>query len=79
MANMKCRFLIYIGLIVFALILLVGCNGTKVNISGNSFNDMPDISIQKTFIMPKATTHEEERIVEDNYPIIPVEQENLDK
>ena len=46
---MKCRFWIYIVLIAFALILLVGCKGTSVGISGNSFNDMPDISIKKTF------------------------------
>ena len=76
---MRWRFLIYIILIVFALILLVGCKGTSVSISGNSFNDMPDISIKKTFIMPKPITYDEERTVENNYPVIPVEQENLDK
>jgi len=76
---MKCRFWIYIVLIAFALILLVGCKGTSVGISGNSFNDMPDISIKKTFIMPKPITFEEERTVEDSYPILPVVVENLDK
>ena len=40
---------------------------------------MPDISIKKTFIMPKPITYDEERTVENNYPVIPVEQENLDK
>ena len=69
----------WLVIIILVLLLLTACSGTKVSISGNSFNDMPDISIQKTFVMPKAITTEEERTVEDNYPVLPVIVENLDK
>ena len=69
----------WLVIIILVLLLLTACSGTKVSISGNSFNDMPDISIKKTFIMPKPITYEEERTVEDSYPVLPVVVENLDK
>ena len=68
----------WLVIIILVLLLLTACGTTNITVSGNSLSN-PNISIKKTFIMPKPTTYDEERTVEDNYPVLPVIVENLDK
>ncbi len=74
----KTMKIFWLGITLLVLLLLTACGTTNITVSGNSLSK-PNISIKKTFVMPQAITTEEERTVEDNYPVLPVIVENLDK
>jgi|TARA_B100001094_G_scaffold123984_1_gene119815 hypothetical protein len=67
---------IWIIVMVSAFLILTGCSGLSVSGGCCSLNN---ISVQKTWVLPTPTTYEEEKNVQDKYPIIPVIVENLAK
>ena len=67
---------IWIIVMLSALLILTGCSG--VSVSGNCCGST-NVQVQKTWILPTPTTYEEERTVEDKYPVLKVIVENLAK
>ena len=67
---------IWIVVMLIAILLLTGCSG--VSVSGNCCGSS-NIKIEKTWVLPTPTTYEEERTVEDKYPVLGVIVENLAK
>ena len=72
----KLASIIWINVVVSAFFILTGCSGMAV--SGNCCSSS-NIKIEKTWVLPTPTTYEEERIVEDKYPVLEVIVENLAK
>lgn len=67
---------IWVIVMVSAFLILTGCSGLSVSGSCCSINNL---TVEKTWVLPTPTTYEEEKNVEDKYPIIPVIVENLAK
>jgi hypothetical protein len=72
----KLASIIWIIVMVLAFLVVTGCSGLKVSGGCCSINNL---TVEKTWVLPTPTTYEEERTVEDKYPIIPIIVENLAK